>query len=420
MITLWDFTWYTRTGPGEPFEDLDAAAQQAVDRGYNAIRICAMPFLLFESGLGSEELELEALGGEYGQRVRWYDVRASTKIKPLDHLLKLFQVCQRHNLYVIVSSWEYQQSPSFSSSPAWFDALHAVPEPERPARMAAAHAKLLDWLRDHGVDDRVAFVELHNEAATGHLANDLEGIRNYDRKAMAVFKQRLESALDSFKRAHPDVPVTVNWARVPVGVMELLPSNMDVLAVHPYVYGVLDTITTDFGLREPIELLDEDGLRQGGILRPDAPAAADWRLPSGSAWKLEATIVAPGEMYVHDWCDPQAFDRYLYERYALHRAEMYRVLNIWLEAAQDYAEARDIPLVFGEGWVGYTPLYSRFEEDSVGSEFCRHAVRESSRVNAWGTIVCSNAAPHHPMWDDVALQVECTRIFLNDSPETEI
>lgn len=420
MITLWDFTWYTRTGPGEPFEDLDAAAQQAVDRGYNAIRICAMPFLLFESGLGSEELELEALGGEYGQRVRWYDVRASTKITPLDHLLKLFQVCQRHNLYVIVSSWEYQQSPSFSSSPGWFEVLHAVPEPERPARMAAAHAKLLGWLKDHGVDDRVAFVELHNEAATGHLANDLEGIRNYDRKAMAVFKQRLESALDSFKRAHPDVPVTVNWARVPVGVMELLPSNMDVLAVHPYIYGVLDTITTDFGLREPIERLDEDGLRQAGILRPDAPAAAEWRLPSGSEWKLEATIVAPGEMYVHDWCDPQAFDRYLYERYALHRAEMYRVLNIWMEAAQDYAEARNIPLVFGEGWVGYTPLYGRFEEDSVGSEFCRHAVRESSRVNAWGTIVCSNAAPHHPMWDDVTLQVECARIFLDESAQTEI
>ena len=25
-------------------------------------------------------------------------------------------------------------------------------------------------------------------------------------------------------------------------------------------------------------------------------------------------------------------------------------------------------------------------------------------VGAWGTLVCSNAAPHHPMWNDVALQ----------------
>ena len=45
-ITLWDFSWYVRTGPGEPFEDLDAAFAQAVERGYNTVRICAMPFLL--------------------------------------------------------------------------------------------------------------------------------------------------------------------------------------------------------------------------------------------------------------------------------------------------------------------------------------------------------------------------------------
>lgn len=420
MITLWDFTWYTRTGPGEPFEDLDAAAKQAAERGYNTIRICAMPFLLFESGLDVETLDLEALGGDYGQRVRWYDVRASTRIAPLEHLLKLFQACQRHNLCVIISSWEYQQSPCFSKSPAWYEALHAVPPPDRPARMASAHSKLIAWLKEQGVDDRVAYVELHNEAATGHLAGDLDGIRSYSREAMAVFKERLEPALASFRRDHPDIPVTVNWARVPVGVMELLPTNMDVLAVHPYVYGVLDTITTDFGLREPIEYLDEIGLRRAGILRPDAPPAAEWRLPAENEWKLRATIMAPGEVYVHDWCVPEAFDRYLYERYALHKTEMDRVLTIWMDAAQDYAEARHIPVVFGEGWIGYTPLYGRFEEDSVGKEFCRFAVRESARVRAWGTIVCSNAAPHHPMWDDVTLQIECAEIFMGASISDDI
>ena len=40
-ITLWDFSWYVRTGPGEPFEDLDRAFTEAVQRGYNPVRICA-------------------------------------------------------------------------------------------------------------------------------------------------------------------------------------------------------------------------------------------------------------------------------------------------------------------------------------------------------------------------------------------
>ena len=49
MITLWDRFWYVPTGPGEPFEDLDRAFAEAVERGYNTIRICAMPYLLFGS-----------------------------------------------------------------------------------------------------------------------------------------------------------------------------------------------------------------------------------------------------------------------------------------------------------------------------------------------------------------------------------
>ena len=61
-ITSWDFSWYVRTGPGEPFEDLDRAFAEAVDRGYNTVRICAMPYLLFGSGLDTAALQLGPLG----------------------------------------------------------------------------------------------------------------------------------------------------------------------------------------------------------------------------------------------------------------------------------------------------------------------------------------------------------------------
>jgi hypothetical protein len=121
-ITLWDFSWYVRTGPGEPFEDLDRAFAEAVDRGYNTVRICAMPYLLFGSGLDTSALRLGPLGGEYGQRVRWYDVGHRTVIDARDHLLTLFQAAKRHDCFVIVSSWEYQQSSSFAGDSSWCDA----------------------------------------------------------------------------------------------------------------------------------------------------------------------------------------------------------------------------------------------------------------------------------------------------------
>ena len=46
-ITLWDFSWYTRAGAGDVYADLDAACAEAAGLGYNAIRICAAPLLLF-------------------------------------------------------------------------------------------------------------------------------------------------------------------------------------------------------------------------------------------------------------------------------------------------------------------------------------------------------------------------------------
>jgi hypothetical protein len=66
--------------------------------------------------------------------------------------------------------------------------------------------------------------------------------------------------------------------------------------------------------------------------------------------------------------------------------------------------------------TGVTPtlgdaLHGTFEEGPVGAQFCREPAGLASRLGAWGTVVCSNAARHHSMWADVALQVELNREF---------
>lgn len=415
-ITLWDFTWYTRTGPGEPFEDLDAAFAQAVERGYNTVRICAMPYLLFASGIDTSALRLGPLGGDYGQRVRWYDVRHETTIDARTHLLEMFRAARRHDCYVIVSSWEYQQSPSFALDPDWYEALHAVAAEDRAVALADALADLVDFLASHdGLDDRIAFVELHNEVQVGYLTDGLtaDGDMRGDSETVLALRPRLERGLARFHARQPAVPATVNYAGVPLGALRGLPSTADVLVVHPYVYGVLGELIDTFGLRGPLEGFDEAGARRE-LLRSKAPDLADWHVPAGHEWRTRATIMAPAEVYVHDWADPQAFDRWLYERYGEHRRAMEARLELWLVAAADAAASRGIPLVLGEGWVGYTPLHGTFEEGPVGAQICRHAMALAARVGAWGTVVCSNAAPHHPMWADAALQIELNARFVRE------
>ncbi|HEX2144108.1 MAG TPA: cellulase-like family protein [Glycomyces sp.] len=406
-ITLWDFSWYVRTGPGEPFEDLDAAFARARELGYNTVRICAMPFLLFRSGLNTEQLRLEPLGDAYGSRVRWYDVQQPTVIDAKAHLLAFFRAADRHGMAVIASSWEYQQSPAFAADRAWYDALHAVAPEKRFTVLGEAMADLVDFLASHGLAHTIAFVEPHNEVQLGYLTEGLPRIED----PVVELRERLEAGIAAFQARHPEVLCAPNYGGVPVAAMRGLPRNATALAVHPYVYGVLDDLVREFALRaDPADFPQEKADVE--ILRSGAPRLAAWFPPAESAWKLHASIMRRTEVYVHDWCDPEKVDRWLYERYGAHRHAMAAQLRDWIGVAADHAARLGIPLVFGEGWVGYTPRDCRFEEGPVGAQICRDAIDLSLKANAWGTIVCSNAAPHHPMWQDTALQQECNTRFL--------
>lgn len=405
-ITLWDFSWYTRTAPGDAFEDLDEAFRQAVDRGYNTIRICAMPYLLFGSGLDPRALTFQPLGGDYGQGTRWYDVRGTATLDGRAHLLELFRAARRHDCRVIVSSWEYQQSPSFLAGDEWHRALTAVPPAERVTALANALADLVDLLVAEGLDDRVAFVELHNEVQYSALTDVLEGKQD----AVLGLRPYLEAGIEVFRARHPGVLVTANFARVPVGTMRGLPRNAGVAVFHPYVYGVLNQLVDEFALRDPGRPFPQQRAGEE-LLRAGAPPLEDWLPPPADRWRLDATVVSRREVYTHDWCDPDKWDAWLYNRYGEHRREMAATLDTWIAVAADWAAEHDVPLVFGEGWVGYTPLRTDFEEGPIGAEICERAVRASAAVDAWGTVVCSNAAPHHPMWTDVALQRRLNGLF---------
>ena len=402
-ITLWDFSWYTRTGDGEPFADLDTAVREAVERGYNTIRICAMPFLLFGSGLDTSALVFDALGDGYAANVRWYDVGRRTTVDGRAHLLDLFEACRRHGVFVILSSWEYQQSSAFAVDSAWWDSLAAVDPDDRPTRLAEALSGMLDFLAEHGVDDRVVFTELHNEVQGGHLTEGLVHAGVDDGDLIVALEPRLSRGLARFHELQPSRAVTVNYAAVPLGGFRGVPREIDVFVVHPYVYGVLDETNRALHMLEPLADFAADDRGARDLMRADAPPASDWVLPERDAWKYRASIIGAMMYYVHNWVDPAQFDRFLYEHYGAHRHEMSRVLTTWISAASDFSLGRGVPLVFGEGWIGYTPLESEFEGGPVGAEFCRLAMRESRRVDAYGTIVCSNAAPHHPMWRDIAL-----------------
>ena len=398
-ISLWDFSWFTRAAPGDAFADLDGAVADAVERGYNTLRICAMPLRLFGLGMDTSAMEFTPFGGDYGQRVRWYDVKGSAMFDGRTRLLQLFTAAARHDVRIILSSWEYQQTPSFAGDRDWYDAIMAIDPAKRPLALAQALGDLVDFVTEAGFRDRIALVEIHNEVQFTRLTQALpDGV-----EAMTGLCPLLDEAITTVRRRHPDLLVTANYARVPVETFRAFPPAASVAVFHPYIYGVLDELTSYVGVGREATVFHQD-IADAEFLRPGSPPREEWLPPEQERWRLEATICGQDLFYLHDCCDPQLWDRWLYSHYGQWRHEMTTKLRTWIESAADLAAGRGIPLVFGEGYVGYTPLHTRFEEDGVGVDVLEQAIRASIEVGAWGAVVCSNAAPQHPMWADVAMQ----------------
>ncbi|GHO97317.1 hypothetical protein KSF_073650 [Reticulibacter mediterranei] len=398
-ISLWDFSWYTMTMPGEPFDDLDRAFSEAVERGYNTVRICAMPYLLFGNDeRDTSRLQFANMGGDFGQHTRWYNARGGALLDGREHLLQLFQAAQRHNCFIILSSWEFQQSSSFFATPDWYHSLLAISPEQRCMQLAQAMGRMIAFLKQHQFADRIAFVELHNEVEAGMLKD----VAQAGEDTFAAEKPYLEAALETLRNQHPDILMTVSYAGIPLTHVRHVATNMQVAQFHIYIYGVLNQLFQQAGLRDTEQPFPNDLTRQ--LLRPEAPPFAEWQPPTGQEWRLDATVVSRRLFYLHDWVDPDKWDLWLYEHYGAHREAMRQAIDLRVATIADWAEEHQVPAVVGEGYVGYTPLSALFEEGPVGKDIAEYAIAACQHHNFWGIILCSNCAPHHPFWQDIAWQ----------------
>jgi len=390
-ISLWDFSWYTRAGVGEPFEDLDVAFAEAVDRGYNAVRICAAPLLTFgELGL-DPTITVSGLGtapdgGMYGRATRWYDVPGGYEIDVRARLLDLVRAAERHGVVVILASWEYQQSPVFAADPAWWNAIAAVPLDDRYDHLERAFDRMLVAMTDEGLHESIAFTELHNEVDFSRVPPLV------DRGALAIERLRAK---------HPGQLVSASYGKPPHLDMETVSPSMHVAQFHVYTYGVVDVLQRLIDLRsEGTESFPNAELR--ALLVDGAPSFVGYGFDS--EWRKDATVITDQMIYCYDFVDVAKWDAWLLERYSDYRDEMHNEIAARVNGVAAWSAEHGVPQVIGEGWVGYTPLNGDFEEGPVGLELAEHGIRTALAAGAWGMVLCSNAAPHHPMWQNVEWQ----------------
>lgn len=407
--TLWDFSWYTQSAPGEPFHDLDQVFRETIERGYNTVRICAAPILLFgDHDLDTTALTFANLGGQVGQWTRWYDAAGGQTLDLKERLLDLFRLAQVHGVVVIVSSWEFQQSAAFLSGPEWFDMLEAIPAAERYLALAQAQSRLVTFLRAHGLDTQIAYVELHNEVDLSRFGTDgFWSPEDYWSQQPLIV-----SAIERMRADHPEVLATVCFGLPPYLQMDSVPRNVGVSHHHVYAYGVLRALG-DWSELYGSQHYPSAELRS--LLLPDAPPFEEYGLEI-EPWRLRATLITREQLYAYDWADGVAWDRWLYRHYSQHEVAMKQAIDSKLRGIALWSDRHGVPVVIGEGWIGYTPLTSDFEDGPIGQDLAEFAVGRCSELGFWGTLTGSNRAPVHPAWADVAFQKQLNDRFLASSP----
>jgi hypothetical protein len=393
-IAGWFWNWFVATMPGEAFDDLDRVFVEHVERSYNAIRVdVGLNWCFNQQGRPRGPIEIlpwfsglpEDVMQRFGARdgVRRYDV--------LERVLKMYELAKKHNIYIIQTSWEYQDSTTHLGDPKLREDVFSTPEDIRLERLANMHDRLIQELKKRGLEKQIAFVEIHNELNASYFP-----------QGWLAQKPLVEKVLGRLQQAHPDILFTADYANVgPVFEpkfpgYQALPENMQVAGHHVYTLGVEkalhDLTNTWLGDQVPPDPKDNELLRWLIGSRP----RISWEEWSKAAARIRRL------WWPFDWLrinlDVDRYDYWMYE----HFGEYAEMMNALIQAAMRdwgvFSRQRGLPAVIDEGYIFCPPLFSQFEYSAAGRLISENVVDTAIEQAYWGVMLSTYIGPIFPIW----------------------
>ncbi len=153
-IAMWDFSWILRHHRYGEFEDWDRVLEGLSDRGYNAIRIDAMPQLVVSDSDGSIVEEFRCVKEGWTPSLWGNDY--TTSIRPREALLEFLPKCKKYGIRVGLATWFMEHG---SGRKEIFS---------EEGGLMRAWKETLEFLDQHELLDNVIYVDLLNEYPFWH------------------------------------------------------------------------------------------------------------------------------------------------------------------------------------------------------------------------------------------------------------
>ncbi len=298
--------------------------------------------------------------------------------------MRLLELAKQNGVFVVLTSWEYQDSTSLLADAKLRAEVMGVPLPQRFMRLARHHDRLLRIFEERDLHKNIAYIEVHNEPDESTFPQGAEG-KKLHAEAIAFLRER-----------HPQVLLSGDYCSHDATIV---PDNVQVYDQHTYV-----GLYTSALYRHTIWRKDFDPAqpRKNELLRrllKDGPL-----VPYGQFVKAAPNVRAfwcPIAWLYHNM-DLERFDKWVLEQYKKDEAQLNAAAVKFFEADAKEAARRNIPAVCDEGGYFLPLLGSKFELTRPGTDQFDLQVDLAIRHGYWGMMPTTYCGPEDPLWQDVS------------------
>ena len=390
-ISCWIWSWISGAMPGEPYDDLDRCMRRMKDRGFNSLRAEAGLNWAFRLD-GTPRGEVEFCPWIAGHGWNTCNFRGGGRHDVLQRVIHLMELARRHDVFVILTSWEYQDSTWLVADPAIRREVFAVPLADRFLLLSRQFDRLLNVLKQRDLHRHLAFIEVHNEPDVSEFPAGVGIFRNVD-SPVSENRRLHEEAIAFLRSRHPDIMVSADFTRHDYAYV---PGNAQVFDQHIYAgwelyWKTLYPQTIHHPQFDPHDPLALPAMRE--ILRPDFTPWDDFIEPARNVREFWRPI-----MWLYENLDNEAWDRWVARQFPAQSGRMVETFEGRL--AEDAAEAgrRGLPLVFDEGGFWYPPRLSRFELSPPALAVMDRACDLAIAHGYWGFMPGTYCGPHDILW----------------------
>jgi hypothetical protein len=300
----------------------------------------------------------------------------------LKRVVLLMELAKKHGVYVILTSWEYQDSSWLVADRKIRNEVMGVPKAQRFMHLAQQHDRLLRILKDKDLHGSIAYIEVHNEPDASRFPQGAQG-KKLHQEAIAFLRDR-----------HGDILISGDYTTHNPAIV---PDNVQVYDQHTYtgLYWTLYAKTVEHKDFDPTNPRKNELLRRL-LKEPFVPY---------DRFMKAAENVGTVAWRARDWLyynmDNRAFDEWILEEYKREEASLKATAVRFFEGDAKEAARRKIPGVCDEGGYFYPPLGSKFELTPPGTSMFDLQVDLAIKHGYWGMMPTTYCGPEHPIWQDV-------------------